>query len=581
MARTDLRHVYARKGLAGIPRLLSLMDRNDFSPTHGCMDREYWLCRSTDFPSSIAQFGVHALALAYAHEMPDNPYYRQPMMRRWVVAGLDYWTRIQKWDGSFDEFYPNERGWAGPTGFLVYAMANAYRLIGGSEALPPELDARFRAAIRTAALFLADRDEHGVLANHHAMAVLPIYEAYDLLKDPELLAGFKVRLDHFLTFCHEEGWCLEYDGADLGYLSATVSFLEKLRLRGYTDPRVEQVVRRAIEFSSHFAYPDGHYAGTLGSRQTLHFYPHGFELAAGRGDETSPLAAAVAERMLRGLRDGKLVPPEIMEDRYFVYRVPEMLLSWVDYGGRPDELPALPCQRPGTRRYWPGAKMLVDRGARHYLCANLARGGVIKLFDAEGERCVLSDAGVVAVLEGGRRGHGKPVTSQWIDERYQTKVTDEPGQDLVLQVEGDMHAVTTKLFDPVKMMLFRAGMLALGWHARLAHEIKGGIRQALMTAAKEAPVRFRRTVTIANGEEHLTIEDALELASSARVSRLRVGGEFAARYVPQSRYFQIHELDAPGLEPPPDRIEQLNHTGALVVCRTIPLTGGEMTVEYR
>lgn len=572
MARLELRQVYAQKGLAGIPRLLSLMDRNDFSPTYGCMDREFWLCRSTDFPSSIAQFGVHALALAYASEMPDNPYYQQPMVRKWVVAALDYWTKIQKGDGSFDEFYPNERGWAGPTGFLVYALTNAYRLIGGGEALGGELDARFRAAVRRGGLFLADRDEHGVLANHHAMAVLPIYEAYDLLGDPELLAGFKVRLDHFLSFCHPEGWCLEYDGADLGYLSATVSFLGKLRLRGYTDERVERVIERAVEFSSHFAYPDGHYAGTLGSRQTLHFYPHGYELLAGLDEPSSPLAAAVAERMLRGLSEGKLVPPEIMEDRYFVYRVPEMLLSYVDHGGRPAELPELPYQRQGYRKFWPGARMAVDRGQRHYLCVNLARGGVIKLFDAEKELVRLSDAGVIAILD-----NDKAVTTQWIDVAHE--VRSELDGKLELEVRGEMHYVASKNFDPIKMIIFRLGMLSMGWHARLAHEIKGGIRQLLTTSARTAPLGFVRTITVGDG--HLTINDRLTLTGEKRtVARVHIGGEFAARYVPQSRYFQPHELDAPGLELPAERVVELNDNGALVVRRSLPLDGGEMTVEY-
>jgi hypothetical protein len=223
--------------------------------------------------------------------------------------------------------------------------------------------------------------------------------------------------------------------------------------------------------------------------------------------------------------------------------------------------------------------MLVDRGERHYLCVNLARGGVVKLFDAERERCLLSDAGIVAVLEGGKRGAGRPVTSQWIDERYQISASSEPGSDLSLQVEGDTHAITTQLFDPLKMMVFRAGMLAFGWHARLAHEIKGGIRQTLMTAAKQAPLRFKRTIAISGGA--LVIEDTLQMASSARVVRLKLGGEFAARYVPQSRYFQIHELDAPGVEAPPEQVEHLNHTGGITVRRSMPLDGGELTVEYR
>jgi hypothetical protein len=67
-----MREIYAQKGLVQVPRLLSLEDRNPFSPTYGCCNREYWLCRSTDFPSSIAQFGIHALALTSPHEKPGN-----------------------------------------------------------------------------------------------------------------------------------------------------------------------------------------------------------------------------------------------------------------------------------------------------------------------------------------------------------------------------------------------------------------------------------------------------------------------------------------------------------------------------
>ena len=39
------------------------------------------------------------------------------------------------------------------------------------------------------------------------------------------------------------------------------------------------------------------YAGTIGSRQTLHFYPHGFEIMS----HEIPLAGAMAEKMLEGL----------------------------------------------------------------------------------------------------------------------------------------------------------------------------------------------------------------------------------------------------------------------------------------
>jgi hypothetical protein len=182
--QTDRRWIYADLGLQELPRFISTMDRNEFSPTYGCANREFWLTRVMDFPSAIAQFGVHGLALAWGHDMPGNRYRGHPKVLRWILAGMDYLTRIQHADGSFDEFYPNERGWAGPTGFLVHAMIGCYRLVGSH--LTPDARTRFLGCMRAAARFLGQNDEIGVLANHHAMAALPVAEAAHLLDDGEL-----------------------------------------------------------------------------------------------------------------------------------------------------------------------------------------------------------------------------------------------------------------------------------------------------------------------------------------------------------------------------------------------------------
>lgn len=574
----DLRDVYARKGLSQIPRLLSLQDRNEFSRTYGCFNREYWLCRTTDFPSSIAQFGTHALALAWATPFPDNPYFRQPKLLEWTRAGIDYWMRIQKGDGSFDEFYPNERGWAGPTGFLLYAMCGSFRLI--REHLDREFEARFLEAAARAARFLAKYDEPGVLANHHAMAILPIYEAYELLQDEGIRRGFQVRLDDFLRYCHEEGWCLEYDGADLGYLSATVSFLAKLQKR-YQDERLDAVCRRAIEFASYFVYPNGHYAGSMGSRQTLHFYPHGFEIYGGKGNA---LASAVAERMLGGLAGGALVPPEIQEDRYFLYRIPEFLESWIDWSPRPDPLPALPYEREPFARYWPGARIYVRRGRDerdrdYYALVNLAKGGVVKLFRLDTGAAVENDCGFLAELAG-----GKVVTSQWIDSGYATTCARAGGASMEprspgiasdaeggpaadrLEVEGHAHFMVMKLFNPITMIAFRVFLLLFGWQTRLAYEIKGAIRKLLMTRSGASPVRFRRRVEFQGSG--LVIEDEIR-RGGALFRRVQIGDEFHPRYVPQSRYFQPQELGMRGRGLDASEIDRLNREGRLVVRRVV------------
>jgi len=583
---TGLRDVYAQKALSQIPRLLSLEDRNEFSKTYGCFNREYWLCRTTDFPSSIAQFGVQALALAWATPMPDNPFYQEEKILAWTLAGIDYWMKIQKDDGSFDEFYPNERGWAGPTGFLVYAMCDSYRLLG--DRFPSAMRGRFFEAVARAGRFLAKYDEPGVLANHHAMAILPIYEAYDLVKDDKIRQGFEVRLEDFLSYCYPEGWCLEYDGTDLGYLSATVSFLSKLQ-KLYPDERLDRVCHRAIDFAAHFAYPNGHYAGSMGSRQTLHFYPHGFEVYGGKG---VGLASSVAEHLLRGLSQGALVPPEIQEDRYFLYRIPELLQSWVDYSERPEVLPPLPSEREPFSRTWPGARIHARKGrdakGRDYYCLiNLAKGGVVKLFRGDNGASVENDCGFIASL-----ADGKVVTSQWIDADFVIRAGDDllpwkpeydPSAEAAVganadrfEVQGNAHFMVMKLFTPMSMIAFRLFMLAVGWQTRMAYEIKGWIRNLLMTKSGAGPVAFKRTVTF--GPSELLIEDEVRRLGPA-IERLKLGDEFHVRYVPQSRYYQPQELAMRGHEIPSEALARLNQSGVLRVRRRIDYHDGMTSLE--
>lgn len=553
-AYTDKRRIYSDLGLEELPRFISTMDRNEFSPTFGCCNREYWLTRVMDFPSAIAQFGVHGLALAYGHDMPGNAYRGHPKVLQWVLAGMDYLTRIQHGDGSFDEFYPNERGWAGPTGFLVHAMIGCYRLVG--DHMGAEQRMRFLRCMRSAAHFLGRNDEIGVLANHHAMAALPVAEAADLLGDDELWHLYGDRMDEFMRHCHEEGWCLEYDGADPGYLSATVSFLAKL-YRVRPEERIESVIRRAIPFCSWFVTPDGHYGGTLGSRQTLHFYPHGMELWASK----VPLAAAMADRMLDGFADGASVWPGLQAERYFVYRIPEFLQAWLDYGPRPAVAEKLPYERDPFVRRFPGAGVHVRRMSWGYLVANLARGGVIKLFRMPEGVPLLVDSGVVGTLE-----DGTVFTSQWIDPDYEQDQTGD-----TLRVAGTCHKVPTDTFTPTTMMAFRTAMLATGWNARFAREVKGAIRRVLMTRAKRLPVRFERRVAIRPGA--LEVFDEIQLAGGARVTRLKIGDDLPLRYVPQSRYFQPQELAVDGYEFSDAEVARLNQNRSYVLRRRVRADG--------
>lgn len=284
----------------------------------------------------------------------------------------------------------------------------------------------------------------------------------------------------------------------------------------------------------------------------MHFYPHGFEVLA----RESPVAAAVAEHNLKALSQGKLVPPEIMADRYLFYRVPELLLAYLDYTDRPDSLPPLPCQMPPTSRYFPAARIYTATTDAQYMVANLAKGGVVKVFDKESGNLALNDGGILARLES-----GQVATSQWIDPSYQIQA-----KDLNWEVSGHLNAVpSNKLFSPMKTIIFRSALLALGWNPRLSHFMKGSIRKSLMLGQRPVPVAFTRRFWLE--DDRAVLEDELHLEGSIGVAALSVGDEFFVRYVPQSRYFQAQELDMQGYQITPEQTASLNRDRRLVVRR--------------
>ena len=63
---------YVDMAIPQIKRILTLQDRNSFSPTYGSFHRRYWLDKTDDFPDALPQFGVLTLALVYKHNFPNN-----------------------------------------------------------------------------------------------------------------------------------------------------------------------------------------------------------------------------------------------------------------------------------------------------------------------------------------------------------------------------------------------------------------------------------------------------------------------------------------------------------------------------
>jgi len=505
-----------------IPRLLSLQDRNPVSSTYGCFHRCFWLHRLSDFPSSIRQQAILPLARFYRYQHKDNEYFESDALLEFVKAGIQYLLKLQNNDGSFDEWYPGERGWAGPTGYLTYALSETYSLI--QEKLDVETQREVESSLLRASWFLAKGWERHVLFNHVAIALLPIYLVADQLNDAALKDHFFLLWKRSLGYFNfEEGWGVEYDGADIGYQSATISFLARLHKK-FKNGEIEEVCQKSIDFISYFAFPDGSFGRKLGSRQTDLLFHYGIEYWS----ETNEMAAALQQWSRQALKDRKQLRPNDHEDHYFIYRMVEFgdCLDFEKANKSPETLPYL---KSNFSQHFKSAGLFIKKKDELYFVLNWKRGGAAISF--KGSEVTGNDKGFIFSNK-----KGINFTSFIPQESPSFSELDE----MSFLIKGSAKSFKQPVFSTSTMILFRLASKLFGSHKLGAYWLKAFIRRILLNLKRDKVIAFERKVSFA--EEGLQVLNKIDLHNE-KIEALYEFGDFDIRFVPQSRYFRVGELN--------------------------------------
>ncbi|NEQ81332.1 MAG: hypothetical protein F6K26_14095 [Moorea sp. SIO2I5] len=503
------RDLFARHALNQIPKILTLLDRNPHSPTYGCFDRNFWHYKIIDFPSGMAQEFVWPLALAYHTDLPDNPFYQQPVILDWVEAGILFAASSSHPDGSCDDYFPFERA-AGAAAFSLLASIESYKAMG----LHNPMALQF---FEKRADWLAHHMESGQLSNHQALIVLCLDLLSELLHTNQWDRARSQRLEQVLSWQSPEGWFIEYEGCDPGYHTLTISCLARIYLLRL-DPRLKEALIKAVELAAQFIHPDGSYGGEYTSRNTYNFFPHGFELVG----RWFPEALEINDRFLVGLANG--LAPCYADDHIIGHHTWNYLLSWRDFvSNRPKPTP-----RPSGRVWLKDANILIDRrrGTELYLALN--KGGVFKIF--RDNQLIASDTHFSILVQ--ERGKLKNAVGHLIDD-YQVKVSEDE-----IMIEGNLGWAKQKQMTPMNLLILRGVMLTVGRF--FPNLIRKLLQKLLITGKKNAPFCFRRYFYW-QGERWLVI-DELQAKSWKSVQSVGIGGDQTSIYVVMSRTFQAGQL---------------------------------------
>jgi hypothetical protein len=504
------RDLFAQEAIAQIPKLLTLLDRNPHSPTYGCFDRNFWQYKIIDFPSGMAQEFVFPLALAYDTDSPHNPFYRQPVLRNWVTAGILYAASSAHRDGSCDDYFPFERA-GGAAAFSLLACVESYARLGLNH--QDAIDFFVKRAD-----WLAHHQESGRLTNHQALIVLCLALLSRLLKTDRWNASQEQRLEQVLSWQNPEGWFVEYEGCDPGYHTLTISCLARVyELQPST--RLKDAIAKAVILASHFVHPDGSYGGEYTSRNTYNFFPHGFELVG----KWMPEALNINDRFLQGLANG--LAPCYADDHIIGHHTWNYLLAWQDFvSERPPLKP-----RPQGRFYLQEGGILIDRRQQTELYLALNKGGAFKLFREE--QLIASDTQFSLQVKEGNKI--KNAVAHLVSQRYQLQIDED-----AITIQGTLGWAKQKQMTTLNLTILRLVMFSVGRF--FPNLIRRTLQKILITGKQDAPFRFSRQLRWDNGR--WKVVDRLSSDSWENLMAAGIGCDQTSIYVVMSRTFQKGQL---------------------------------------
>jgi len=514
-------HPYLSLALAQIPRLLSLEDREAFSKTYGCFDRTYWCWKFTDFPHPRCQEAVCSLALLWATEFADSPYYSQPKLLVWAQAGLCFWLKLQHPDGSHDEAYPYERSLAA-TAFTGFYIGKAVELIGSK--LPPDLASALRRGLQRAGEWLCMNDEkHGFLSNHLATAAAACQVIGRVTQDRRVAGRCEYFLERIYRHQHEEGWYEEYGGADPGYQTHATYYLAEI-WKHSQDERLLSSLERSMKFLQHFIHPDGSLGGEYASRNTEFYFPAGFEILA----PAIPEAASIASFMRNSVEREAAVGLRTMDAFNFMPMLNNYLVAFRE--GKPISSGKPLFWEIGGEKLFPAAGLYVRSNTSYYAVVGISKGGVVKVYDRKGRRLKRSDCGCVAKLKS-----GKWVSSQRLDRGLAYEKDRH-----CIRLKAPFHHVSDRLFSPLLFLAFRLFTMTAGRMRRMSYFIKRQLVLALVLKKKRVPLVLERTICF--GESDVRIEDKLTGKALSQVVEWQSAEKFSVVHMGSSRYFVRSEL---------------------------------------
>jgi len=518
-------NIYHSLIVGKVPLILSLQDREEFSPTYGCFDRTYWQWKFIDFPDARLQEALFTLSYIYSNNFKGNIYYRNEKILKWIKAGFLFWAKIQHRDGSFDEAYPYERSFVA-TGFTLFYLTEAHFLI--SKYFDKEIQNKILSSFRKAGDWLVKNNEtHAFISNHKLGTSAALFNLSKILQEKK----YEDRCWNIWRSVKKrqsvDGWFSEYGGADIGYLTQAIYYASVLYKRSL-NPEIIVSLGRALDFIKYFIHPNGTIGGEYGSRNTGFYFPGGFEILA----KYIPVAEAICKKLISSVTENK-IPCIGTVDVYNMVPILNSVVSgclfYFSDSTTNNEKELLPClTKSDFVKNFDDFKILVKKIGKLYIIIGITKGGVLKVYDTEKNILINSSVGIFGKIR------GKVITSQSIHRHgLEIKINN----DMVI-IKGDLIFANYSLLSPPKMIILRLLSLLNSRIPILSKYLKKFIVNTLILKNQPVGARFKRIIYLDPKDNIRVITDTIGISSSL-FKEMEIHSSF---HMGSSKYYKISDI---------------------------------------
>lgn len=498
------------------------MDVDRTSESFGMGDRYRWAWGLIDFGNGTFQGAAHGMARLWRAGLWPYGTGRDQFLQR--IDALFLGTlRVMRDDGSLEEAFPNEGSFC-VTALVAFDLLCAIDLL--SYEAPKEMQQQWQDIVHKLIDHLCTADEtHALISNHLATAVAALNRWSLLTGDLVTEKRARELLARVLQNQSDEGWFLEYEGADPGYQSLCTYYLADVHSLRPSWGLIEPLTR-SIQFLWHFAHPDGSFGGLYGSRCTRFYYPAGVEALA----PEVPQAGALAQYMATSIALERVVTLAAMDEPNLVpmfnaYCWAAVLLNEAD---KTRTLPILPALRGEVFRHsFPRAGLWIDAGPEHYTIVSTHKGGVVAHY-RRGDVGFI-DAGVVV-----RNSRDQLGSSQAFSKNNHVLLDGD-----MLSVESIISPMPKQLPTLLNFIILRMLCITLFRLRPLREWGKKLLVRLLITRQKHWPVRNVRQIQFGS---ILKVSD--KLIHSAGYRAVQEPGPFVAIHMASQGYWQRQDEEA-------------------------------------